>query len=55
MKVYENEFIKRYVKSKGGSWFPATIKVKHYPNLPNNKTAYKIGYYGGKYNLKPFW
>ena len=55
MEVYEDEFIKRYVKLKGGSWYHSTIKVKHYPNLPTNEIGYKIGYYGGKYDLKPFW
>ena len=53
MEVYEDEFIKRYVISKGGKWFPSD--VFHYTNDPNPQTMYKIGYFGGKYNLKSFY
>ena len=55
MEVYEDEFIKRYVTSKGGKWFSANIFVFHYTKDPTPQTMYKIGYFSGKYNLKSFF
>lgn len=54
MEVYEDELIKRFLISKGGKWFPSDIKVRHYPKDITLQTACKVGYFSGKYKLKPF-
>lgn len=54
MEVYEDDFIKSYLISKGGTWFPCNVKVTHYPKEQTLQTAYKVGYFSAKYKLKPF-
>ena len=55
LEVYEDDFIKRYLTSKGGRWFPSDIKVIHYPKEITPLTAQKVGYLSGKYRMKSFF
>ncbi len=53
MEVYEDHFIKKYIESKGGVWYPCNLKIQHFSKSPTKGISFKIGYFGSKYNLKP--
>ena len=56
MRVYEDQFIRKYIENKGYFWlkvaFPCSLHLSTSDRL---KDAYEIGLMSGKYHLDSFW
>jgi len=56
MKVYEDQFIRRFIEKKGYAWLKvATPCSLHLSTSDRFKDAYEIGKMSGKYHLDSFW
>ena len=56
LPIYEDEFIKRWIESKGFAWIKVVDPIiDHFPTPKPFKDAYLMGIYSIRYNLLPAW